>query len=298
VNGIAFAAAFALLQRECPSLDEQALRELVLLELRTLSVSGDGMRVEITCTGDVAAVTLTDTRGQTYPIASRVDFARADPGARERLVALATTELVEQADRADHAEQARPQPTPRPVERREPEPAKTGREAAPRTELALLGVGTVLGSPTTLLAGGALSARFTLAGPWAAALDARLEGGATDAESARVSWTSFGGSAALLYVHRFGTVTLGAGAGARAGRLRLEATVDSPDRGRALSGTWLGPMIPLRASFVLARHVALVGTAEAGHVALPVRGNSTDGSSVARAEGPWISLGVGVAALF
>ena len=110
--GVAFAggptaSSVSLVERDCSLLDERALGELVELELRTLSATGSRVRVEIVCSGHVAAVSLADADGRPYPIASRVDFSKAGPGARERLVALAATELVAQAERAERAS-ARP----------------------------------------------------------------------------------------------------------------------------------------------------------------------------------------------
>jgi hypothetical protein len=299
-------AGFTLVQRDCPALEEHALRELVELELRTLSESGSGVRVEIACSGEVAAVSLTDAEGRAYPIAARVDFARAGPGARERLVALATTELVAQADHGSHASTAEAAPAKPPALHTPPAPPELSREAKParvtepeaRVEVSLMVVGTLLGSPTTPLAGGALGARVQLAGPWAAVFDVRVERGTTDTDVARVTWTMLGGSAALHFEHRFGIARFGAGAGIRAARLGLEPSVHFPDRGEGVSGTWLGPVIPVRGSLALTRHLAAVVTVEAGYITLPVRGTTDDGGAVVEADGPWASAGLGLAAAF
>jgi hypothetical protein len=311
----------ALVQKDCPELDEHALRELFELELRTLSVTDSRVRVEIACSNDVAVVSLTDAEGSSYPIASRVDFSKVGAGARERLIAIAATELVAQAEhasRSNAAEKDRERKEEQERERQrtqaagiaaaepghaEPSPkdaapAANGHDQEPRTELSLLAVGTVTGTPTTFLGGGALGVRVRIAGPWAAMFDVRLDGGATDTVPARVVWTMLGGSAAFLFEQHFGVAHLGVGAGVRAAHLALDASAPAPDSGRTVRGAWLGPMLPVRARFLLAPPVALLVTLEGGYVTLPVRGVVEGGEPIVEADGPWISLGVGVAAVF
>lgn len=313
----------ALVQKDCPELDEHALRELFELELRTLSVTDSRVRVEIACSNDVAVVSLTDAEGSPYPIASRVDFSKAGAGARERLIALAATELVAQAEHASRsnaaekaertereqeqererqraqaaataaAEPGRAEPSPK-----DAAPAANGHDEEPRTELSLLAVGTVTGTPTTFLGGGALGVRVRIVGPWAAVFDVRLDGGATDTVPARVVWTMLGGSAAFLFEQRLGVAHLGVGAGVRVAHLTLDASAPVPDSGRTVSGVWLGPILPVRARFLLAPPIALLVTLEGGYVTLPVRGVVEGGEPIVEADGPFISLGVGVAAVF
>jgi hypothetical protein len=297
---------FSLVQKDCPDLDEHALLDLVELEMRTLSVADSRVHVEIACRNEVAAVTLTDADGRLYPIASRVDYSKAEAGARERLVALAATELVAQAEHAGRPTAAVPQKAEsRPVAPASSHAESVAAEAAPargrdeetRIEIALVGVGTVLGTPTTFLGGGALAARVGLSGSLAAVFDVRVDGGATETTPAKVTWTMLGGSAALLFEWRAGVARLGAGAGVRAASLTLEANAHTPDSGRTVSGPWLAPILPARASFTLAAPVALVATLEAGYTTLPVRG-IVDGQAVVEADGPFASLGLGIAAVF
>jgi hypothetical protein len=297
------ASSISLVERDCSLLDERALGELVELELRTLSATGSRVRVEIVCNGHVAAVSLADADGRPYPIASRVDFSKAGPGARERLVALAATELVAQAERAERAKPvtgesskaagAPPTRDAAPARTAGPEPPER-----PLVEVELTAVGTALGSPTTLLVGVALGANVALGGPWVAAFDARFDRGASDIALAEVSWTMLGGSAALEFERRLGIARLGVGAGVRGGRLSLDARAEAPDSGRNVSGAWFGPMVPVRAAFDLVDRVALVAKLEGGYVAIPVRGTVDGGNPVVRAEGPWASLGFGVSAAF
>jgi hypothetical protein len=302
-------SGFSLVQKDCPELDEHTLRELVELELRTLSVSDSRVHIEISCSGEIAAVSLTDADGHLYPIASRVDFSKAGRGARERLVALAATELVAQAEHAERESAAPPKKAAAPpvavsagVEARPsgegaPPSVRNG-DGVPPTELALVAVGTVTGTPTTVLGGGALSVRVGIAGPWVAAFDVRVDTGTSDSGTAKVTWTMLGGSAALLFERRLGVARLGVGAGARAAHLGLEANAITPDTGHTVTGAWFGPMLPARASFALGASVALVATLEAGYVALPVRGTDDAGTPLVEADGPWASLGVGIAAVF
>ena len=313
----------ALVQKDCPELDEHALRELVELELRTLSVTDSHVRVEIACSNDVAVVSLTDADGSSYPIASRVDFSKAGAGARERLIAIAATELVAQAERAARSNAAEKEKEERKEREQERErqriraasvaaagpghaepspkdaaPGAKGHDEESRIELSLLAVGTVTGTPTTFLGGGALGLRVGIVGPWAAVFDVRFDGGATDTVPARVVWTMLGGSAAFLFEQHLGVAHLGVGAGVRAAHLTLDASAPAPDSGRALSGAWLGPILPVRARFLLLPPVALVVMLEGGYVTLPVRGVVEGGEPIVLADGPWISLGVGVAAVF
>jgi hypothetical protein len=56
--------------------------------------------------------------------------------------------------------------------------------------------------------------------------------------------------------------------------------------------------LPVRARFLLLPPVALVVTLEGGYITLPVRGVVEGGEPIVEADGPWMSLGVGVAAVF
>jgi hypothetical protein len=84
----------------------------------------------------------------------------------------------------------------------------------------------------------------------------------------------------------------------RAGHLGLEASAPAPDSGRTVSGAWLGPILPVRARFLLSPPFALVVTLEGGYLTLPVRGVVEGGEPIVEADGPWMSLGAGVAAVF
>jgi hypothetical protein len=57
-------------------------------------------------------------------------------------------------------------------------------------------------------------------------------------------------------------------------------------------------VLPLRAAFALVAPLVLVATAEAGYVTFPLRGTLDGGDPVVSAKGPWVSLGIGVAAAF
>lgn len=285
----------ALDQHECAALDGVALAELVEIELGTLSLADTAARLRIRCAGDVATVSLVDAEGRTFPVESRVDFSRAGPGARERLVALAATELIAQAERAGRQREGTPAPRERAATR--PEPAATPAPAArdrrvPRWEVSAAAMATVTGAPATLLGGVAAGARVFVAPPWSAAFDLRAERGATDAGEARVSWTLLGGSAAAL----FGPRIASAGAGFRVERLSLNATATAPDVGRKVTGTWAGPFLTARTTVELAAHVAFLAFLEAGYTTLPVSGTVDGGDSVVTVDGPWGTLGLGLAA--
>ena len=84
------------------------------------------------------------------------------------------------------------------------------------------------------------------------------------------------------------------GFGARAGLARIEGTPadSSASRGRALVGTWGGPLVHANAGLLFAHFTTRLG-GEAGYALRGVSG-SVDGTDRAGVRGAWVMLSLGV----
>jgi hypothetical protein len=126
-------------------------------------------------------------------------------------------------------------------------------------------------------------------------LDTRFERGQESLPLADVRWTLLSGFVGAGVGHRLGPLGLGAGLGVRAGWLALAATGTAPNEGRSLTAPWAGVAMPLRLSLDAFGVVSPFVAAEAGYVALPVRGNVDDGSVLVAQRGFWLTGSVGLA---
>ncbi len=280
--------------RHCPALNSSALRELIALELRTLALANSQTQLNVTCSGELAIVSLADPADPRFAAEARLDLAGSGPGARERLVALAATELVAQAERGQSQLSERAPPAqPAQVE------AVPKRPVAQRRPELFLGAGlSLMGRPATLLWGAQLDALLPIAGSLSLGLGLRLERGSTRTQLADIAWTLPSGALTLVAERRFRSLRLAAGAGARAGRLRLSASAAAPNTGQELSGTLLSLVVPGRASLALSRHVSLGLAFEGGYLLGPVRGTIDHGATLLEAAGAWAAAGFGIGASF
>jgi hypothetical protein len=308
VTGFARAAVaeqrLSLELQGCGALSESALREHLALELATLGLADSALALRLRCDASTVVVELAEG-ARRYPVQARVELADTEPGARERLVALAASELVAQADRARRSD-AQPAPA---------KPATTSRLSAPhppltshaarrssaargsRVELSAAASAATQGEPKATLWGAALGARFALGRRWSFVADTRYERGQKSLTLAGVSWASLSGFAGAALSANAGAVQLSAGLGLRAGWLSLSAAAVAPNEGAGLTAPWAGVALPLRVALSLGGPVRPFAGVEAGYVTLPVRGNVDDGSALVEQRGGWLlcSLGVAVA---
>jgi hypothetical protein len=288
---------------DCVSLSESALREHLELELATLELTQVAAELAIRCQAEAVTILLTRGSGSRFPVEVRVDLRDTARAARERLIALAATELFAQAERARAAHAAqREQPvetaavsSAQPARARESGSATPERAGRRPSELFLAGSLSLDGAPKTALWGGSLGAMLGLGQSWSLLLDTRFERGQSRGQLATVRWSSLSGFAGPSVRLEVGLLRAMFGSGVRAGWLALSAEARTPHEGRSLTAPWVGLALPVRLGAELATGVVPFLGAEAGYVLLPVRGSTSDGASLTEHRGLWLAGTVGVA---
>jgi hypothetical protein len=301
IQAVAATSQVELGMGNCGELSESGLVEHLELELSTLGLSQVYARLQLRCEGTQVSVELRRASGERYPVQVQVELRDTARAARERLVALAASELIAQAERAPVTEdasrarpRAEPQPTPA-VDAASHDAPKRARAARTPIELFIAGNAAYSGEPRAALWGGTLGTRFGLGRPWSVLLDTRLERGQNSLPLAEVRSTLLSGFVGAGASGGAGPLRLSAGIGVRAGWLALAATATPPNEGRSLTAPWAGVAAPLRLAFdVDGIAMPFVG-AELGYVALPVRGMLDDGSVLLAQRGVWLSGSVGIA---
>jgi hypothetical protein len=301
---LAAAGSVGLTLSDCAGLDERALRELLELELVTLQLEHVDAGLLVRCDHGRANIELSGAQGR-YPVQVRVELRDTAKAARERLVALAATELLAQAERARvsdegamrqvESRQAAPED-----DQRETEQAAPGRRPRP-VELFVAGSLALDGTPKTTLWGGSLGTLIGLGQRWSLLFDTRFERGAADLAKATVRWSVLSGFAGPAFHVEAASLHVATGLGLRAGWLAFDASAASPYEPRSLTAPWAGVALPLRLSTALAGRVVPFVGLELGYVLLPVQGNVELGPSsttvLVEQRGPWFSssAGLGVA---
>ena len=287
---------------DCPGLDEQVLREHVELELVTLRLEHSRATLRVRCEHGAASIEL-ERAGARYPIQVRVELGDTAKAARERLVALAATELLSQAEReqsraSDAAAEARAEPLKRAAspptlaaDAGSPPDVETWRRPV---ELFVAGSVALDGAPKTTLWGGSLGTWVGLGRRWSLLFDTRFERGVAQQAKADVRWSVLSGFAGAAARVELVGVDVAAGAGLRAGWLALDATAREPYGGLSFTAPWAGIAVPLRFSRELAGRVVPFVGLEAGYVFLPVRGNTDAGEVMVEQRGPWFSCSAGL----
>jgi hypothetical protein len=287
----------------CTDVSESALREHLAIELKTLGLEHVAAHFSLHCEGGTASIELSDRSGARYPIASRVELRETARGARERLLALAASELLAQAERVEHEparERASIPPAPpssaSPAPARDSAPGSAKRKEAPRhVELSLAGSGMTSGQPHALLWGGVLGARWGVRRGYSVVLDTQLARGRESLPLSDVRWTMLCGFAGGALGTELGPLRVSAALGVRAGWLTLVAEAQAPNSGRSMTAPWAGAALPLRVAFATGAALSPFVAAEAGYVTLPVRGRVQDGPLLVEQRGPWLGGSVGLA---
>ena len=297
--GLAVASNVDLSLQGCPELDQTELREHLELELATLKLERIDASLRVTCEHDVAEIRVEGPVAGDVPFQVRVELRDTAAGARERLVALAATELLSQVERG--GESARPAATPvvleassTPPEARDAEPV-----AGPaRRSVELFAAASVArtGQPGTLLWGGSLGTLFGWGKHGGLLLDMRFESGETPLELASVRWSVLSAFAGPALRFELSKARFVAGLGLRGGWLALDATATAPNEGQRMTAPWAGVALPLRVSAGLGVVAPFFGV-EGGYVVLPVRGDVDGEATLVAQRGPWLaaSVGLGVA---
>ena len=289
--------------RACNALSESALREHLELELSTLALSQADARLVLRCDDSTVAIELYRASGASYPVQARVELRDTAKPARERLVALAASELIAQAERARLSQPARPaqrpvasEPAPESGGARHPsERSRPARQS--RVELFLAGNAALQGRPRAALWGGMLGTRWSLTQRWSVLFDTSFGRGRQSLVLADVRWTLLSGFVGAGANVDTGPLRLSAGMGVRAGWLAVAASARPPNEGRSFTAPWAGVAVPARLAFDLGGVVSPFVGVEAGYVALPVRGQVDSGnvrSVLVEQRGLWLSGSLGV----
>lgn len=293
----------ALELHDCAALSQNALREHLELELATLGLRQAEGRLVLRCEPSSVAIELFQGTGARYAVAVRVELGDTAKPARERLVALAATELMAQAERAQAAEPssaARPAPPPHAAAPVDAAPAEhavvpVNTKPRPRIELFVAGHAALDGAPRAALWGGSLGTRWGLTRTWSVLVDTRFERGEASVSLADVRWTVLSGFAGAAAKTGAGAFGLAAGLGVRAGWLALDADARAPNEGVGFTAPWAGVAAPLRLAFEAGGFVLPFIGGEVGYVLSPVRGRVRHGEVLVEQRGSWFSGSVGVA---
>lgn len=282
---------------DCGSLSEAALAEHLSLELATLGVSATSARLTLRCEPGRVAVFLA-ARGDQAPVSAVIELRDTAPSARERLLALAASELVAQAERAHPPEPPRQAP---PASVRGSRAEKLPRQAPSRDsrrsssgELSAAVAVVTAGEPRSVLWGGQLGARFGLGEHTALVLDGRFERGSDGLALADVRRTSLSGLIGASARGQTGPIELSGGLGLRAGWLSLLASPRAPHEGGNVTAPWAGLALPMRAALI-SGSLRPFAAAELGIVTLPVRGTTDDDAVLVAHRGVWLAVSLGVA---
>jgi hypothetical protein len=308
--------ALVHLDLSCPQLAEEDVRRVLAAELGTDLVHWDSSWVtvvKVSCDDTAVRVQVRDpvTRKQ---LDRNLDLASVPERSRERLVALATAEMVI-ASWAELEVVGSPaiEPTGAPpppevvdaareivadertetaaAERQRHGPQRHGRtvrEQAQHRLLPLLSLRSFVNHPGTLVGGGArYGAELRRVFSWS--VDGLIEGGQVRGERAPIDLVSstVAGRISFSYPGKMGAIR--GGAGLRFGVLRARVEADAGDDTNSTVVPWGWPMLVTSIDIVLAPKVLLELAGEGGYVLLPAAGGEP------ALEGVWLSgqLGIG-----
>jgi hypothetical protein len=280
-------AEVALELEQCDSLAEGALREHLALELSTLGLEQATPRLKLRCEGSLVLVELTRDSGEHHPVELRLELRDTARGERARLVALAASELIAQAERVAVAPPSRPEPVTH-----LPKPVARGPRERVHQLFGALNAGFA-GSERTTLWGGAVGARLGFE-RWALLLDTRFERGEATLALSDVRWSSLSAFVGAQVHTRADFYELSAGLGLRAGWLVLGATATPPYEGQRMTAPWAGLALPLRAALLPGERLRPFVGLEGGYVFLPVRGRASDGRLMLAQRGLWMTASAGL----
>jgi hypothetical protein len=286
----------ALALTGCERYDEARLRELVSIEMGTIAARGAAPAgatadVRVACAGDGATIALAPGAG-VRATQSQLDLSAAEPATRERLLALAITEVVAQGWAAP--------PAPAPVA---PPPAAVVAQPAPAVEPASFGVfaGTsarLMASPATWLAGVDVGVARAVSRWAAVVLDARGEAGEGDTAIARVGWRQLTVTGALALGVTRSRWAAHLAPGWSVGWAWLTGRPEAPAAGAGVSGAWSGPSLTLRARRDVGQRAFVALELASGYVTRRLVGLVNDERPIFEVRGAWALAGLAVGLTF
>ncbi|HEX4334499.1 MAG TPA: hypothetical protein VH062_01225 [Polyangiaceae bacterium] len=279
----------------CSDVDRTELEKLLAIEYQTLGVEprNDGERVVVTCSGERAQLTL-----EPGGASSGVELSGTSVSAWPRLLALAVSELVIEA-RARIATASTPVKHPGVAARPSETSAPVAKTLPLRLRLFAGARAQWLPHAAASLWGPELGFATGAFFPLSIELRARIGFGSTSTEVARVGWTVEGGSVAVRWDVRAGRFTAGGGPGFSLDALQLAPTVKiDAAHGQRVSGAFGGPELDVYGSVALGSALLIYARIDAGFLALPVRGDVSDGRRLVDASGGFIGAALGAGAQF
>ncbi len=302
------------LELHCANLEEATFRRVLQAELggELVNWKGSGVTaVEVSCEETTAQLQVQDpvTRKS---VRRSLDLDTVPPGSRERLVALASAELVVaswaelELTPAPSVEPTGPRPPPEAVSaaqqvvRAEIETAKQssrryqrhGRTFEGRASHRFAPVVSVRGftDERGSLWGGGVRYGAELKRIFSGAADTLIESGHIG--DADVVTSTIGGHLGFSHQGRFGAVRVGAGL--RVGMVHAELIGADHEVSRSTVAPWGWPMMVGSFNIWASKSVHIEGAVEGGYVVLPIPGGSNR-SGHSAVEGIWLSgqLGIG-----
>ncbi len=281
-------ARVAVVIDPCVAISSGEFERLLGIELGSRSLPEDA-RLQLSC--DEAGVALS-FRATGRPFSARVvPTGNGDAAMRARLLALASAELVAQAD--EH-----PSPPIAPSAVKPAAPAETffGRR------FALDGFGSMsYFARAGALFGGGISAAVYLPRHTEISLDVRAEHGRHGANVGAVAIDVLSATANLSGHYEWSRFRLRFGGGFRIGGARLEGhpSPDSATVGNALWAVWGGPIVTVGGQVVIWRRLHFSFALDGGYVLLPVHGLfGQTSTSLADLDGPWVTAKIGFGIYF
>ena len=266
---------------DCEGISGAEIAKLVTLELSPhVQVADDGeVTAAMRCSGARAEISVDDPR-RSAPLVLSLQLTEARREARPRLLALAMAELIA-TSRLERPPPQEPKPKPEdeplePDDEDEEDDDEPGGPPGPSTGF-WLGGGVVRGLKPTAWSPAIGAGAAHSFGLIELAADLNFEWSSRRTTQADLTTTAL--SLGLLPGLRlvFGPVTLGIGAGVRAGWARLGATSrDSMIQGGSLSGLFLAPIAQLTTRVAIDPHWQVRLAFELGYVTKAVRGTDAD----------------------
>jgi hypothetical protein len=290
--------------RDCGEVRGDDVRALIALELapRLRIAAPDeaqpALSASLRCDGgDIASIAVS-AAGDASPLRLEVELSKAAPAARTRLLALSVAELIA-TRRLQHQE-----PVAQPTARAEPAQEDASAQDAPaqdepeRAALRLwIGPGLArAAAPATTLLGASAGIARTF-GPFALSGELQALFGSAELSDANIAVQALSARVALAPQLALGAVVLSAGAGVRAGHVKLTAESQRSELvGDSFAGLWFGPVALAAVDVDVAPPGSLRFAFETGYVVRGVAGqDALSQHTLLAMRGVWVSALAAVA---
>jgi hypothetical protein len=296
----------------CAGVDTPEVRRLVPIELGAPLVDGavsdarETTRATVSCVPNQPALVRLEVRDPTTgkSLDRVITLANVPQADQARLVSISVVELVaaswgelrHASESVPHAVGATASPATRDLALTSAE-THDGEAVQPRWRLFVVGSARHFSGLPHVVPGGGIAVARTTRWGFGVGGDLLVEGGAQPTSLGEVQAVL--GSVGLMALGRagIGRLTLESGLGARAGLVRLAGRGGSneaaPVRTGSVSGTWLGPLVVLRALVTLPRSFVVTVGGELGWATSGALGR-VEGAPDVGVRGAWWSALVGV----